>query len=345
MRTFIPAKHAAEVTRKHTGVVIPVYLPVTVDRKTGEHLLRDTVSALIDHISDPTAVCLSVDGHECGEDIAQKIAKEFGTRISQAPENKGKLNAIIHGMRDLLAGSDHQYLAVIDQDGDHFGNELANLVRVAEHIASFADSDRVMVLGQRRSRHRPMGLLRGEMEELADRVLLDALQYHASVTGRPMRLEYALLMDEFPDFHSGFKVFDRTTAKSIFLSDPEMAGANETCYYRHSVESVLTVEALESGAYLGTATRSTLNEQPITTFGLFNRIQLVADKMIWPCLRLEVQPHFVRQWLSNHIPRLLLSTLAPDGARELEEIRRAVMAGVGVPLGEDEPDLMQPMFV
>ncbi|MBT5872791.1 MAG: glycosyltransferase, partial [Candidatus Latescibacteria bacterium] len=189
MRTFIPAKHAADVTRMHTGIVIPVYLPVTVDRKIGESLLRDNVAALIDHVSNPTAICLSVDGHECGEDIAQEVAREYGTRISQAPQNKGKLNAINHGMRDLLEETDHRYLAVIDQDGDHFGNELVNLVRVAEHITSFADSERVMVLGQRRSRHRPMGLLRGEMEELADRVLLDALQYHASVTDRPLRLE------------------------------------------------------------------------------------------------------------------------------------------------------------
>jgi hypothetical protein len=189
-----------------------------------------------------------------------------------------------------------------------------------------------------------MGFLRGELEELADRVLLDALQYRAAITGHPLRLEYALLMDEYPDFHSGFKLFDRSTAKSIFLREPYLAGVSETCYYRHGVESVLTVEALEAGAYLGVVTRSTLNEQPITTFGLLNRIQLVADKMIWPCRRLKIPPHFVRQWLANHIPRLLLCTMAPEGKEELNQIRRTVLEGIG-DTSQDEKSLLQPLFV
>ena len=346
MTTTYSFEQATGVMRRETGIVIPVYMPPGVDAGAGEALLRDTVAIYCRQVADPAVICLCVDGEACGADVVSRIADEYPISTSIVPENRGKLFAIRNGVRTLFDQRYFTYIALVDQDGDHFGNELLNFIRVARHIAGRIGSDQVLILGQRRSLHRPMGFLRGEMEELADRVLLDALHYHAAVTGRPLRLEYALAMDEAPDFHSGYKLVDRTTADAVFLGEPQLAGVDEACYYRHGVESVITVETLEAGAYLGTVTRSTINEQPISTFGLYNRIQLVADKMIWPCRRLGIPPRFVRQWLANHIPRLLLSTMAPEGRHELEQIRQAVMKGVGEEQGgdEDEP-LLQPLFV
>ena len=66
--------------------------------------------------------------------------------------------------------------------------------------------------------------------------------------------------------------------------------------------------------------------------------------MIWACKRLAIPIPFVKQWLANHIPRLLLHTLAPDGKAELEEIRQVVMTTLA---GEDvqiEP-LFEPLFI
>ncbi|MEE2710246.1 MAG: hypothetical protein VYA69_11685 [Gemmatimonadota bacterium] len=344
MTPFIHFQHGTDIMRHETGVVVPVYLPPDVDTDMGERLLRDNVATFIQQVAEPSSICLCVDGLECGLDAARAIADDYNTKISCAPENKGKLNAVFHGMQTLLEDTHFRYLAIVDQDGDHFGNELLNAVRSAEHITSHICSDRVMVLGQRRSRHRPMGFLRGELEELADRVLMDVLLYRATITDKPLRLEYTLLMDEYPDFHSGFKLFDRATAESIFQSKPDLAGVSESCYFRHGVESVLTVEALEAGAYLGAFTRSTVNEQPLTTFGLFNRIQLVADKIIWPSRRLKIPHHFIRQWMANHMPRLLLSTMVPEGKDELIKIRDAVLEGIGDTTAEDEL-LFQPLFV
>jgi len=345
MDHFITMGHAADVMRNETGIVVPVYLPKGIDVSIGERLLRDTVHSLVDRLSRPSSLCLCVDGSDCGEEITSAISRKYGTSSSQAPVNKGKLNAIYHGMDFLMDSFDHRYLAVVDQDGDHFANELENLVRAGEHIKSATQSGRVMVLGQRRSKHRPMGFLRGEIEELADRMLLDALQYRAAVLGRPLHLEYVLLLDEYPDFHSGLKLFDRETTESIFRSDPVLAGTDETCYYRHGVEAVLTVEALESGAFLGSVTRSTINEQPISTFGMFDRIQLAADKIIWPCRRLDIPGEFVQQWLANHIPRLLLSTMSPGGVEEMEKIRLAVLRGIDAGPSAGNQKLIQPLFV
>jgi hypothetical protein len=96
---------------------------------------------------------------------------------------------------------------------------------------------------------------------------------------------------------------------------------------------------------LGVVNRSTFNEQPITTFGLCDRRQLVADKLIWPCKRLQIPVSFVRQFLANHIPRLLLNTMVPEGREELIEIYRLTLQAFGAESKEPDPLLLQPSFM
>ncbi len=201
-----------------------------------------------------------------------------------------------------------------------------------------------MVIGRRTSRTRPMGYLRGELEELADRVLLDALQYDAAVQGRPLRLEFVMPSGEFPDFHSGYKLFDRATAESVFLSEPPDVGLQEEAGYRHAVEAVIIVEALRHGAVPAEVVRSTYNEQPISTFALLSRPRMVADKILWPCKRLGVPGAFVGQWVDNHLARLELGTLAPEGRQELLTIRNLVRAGYGLP-DDGRTEIRGPRFV
>jgi hypothetical protein len=202
----------------------------------------------------------------------------------------------------------------------------------------------VLVLGRRLSRHRPLGYLRGELEELADRMLLDALAYRAARDGRPLRLEYATPLEEFPDFHSGYKLFSRGAAEAVFRADPQPCGLSATAYWRHAVEAVMTVEALLAGACLVLVNRSTLNQQPMSTFGLLDRARLTADKIAWPCRRLGVPGAFVDQWLRNHLPRLLLSTLVPQGQQELAAVRRLVLEEFGIERDAEE-ELGRPLFV
>ncbi len=339
------ASVAMRAMRHHTGVVIPVYLPSTIDTKRGEALLEDTVELACGQVTDPAHICLSVDGEACGAKAAQRLAQRFGALVHIGPVNRGKLGGVMDGVRVLLQDVDVQYVALVDQDGDHLCSELLGFLRVALHITDRTENERVIVLGRRASRHRPMGFLRGELEEFADRVLLDALAYRAAMAGRPLRLEYALALDEFPDFHSGYKVFSRPTAQDVFLSEPRLEGVSECCYYRHGCEAVMVVEALEGGAYLGNVSRSTLNMQPITTFGLYNLSQLVADKIIWPCRRLEVPARFARQWMANHAGRLLLHTLRPEGKDELDRIRRLVLAALPDGAEMREEPVLEPLFV
>ena len=336
---------AIEIMRDTTGIVIPVYFPEEIDSLRGEDLLRDTVVGCCSQVGDPAAICLSVDGAKFGLAAADRMVKEFGVSVCAGSVNGGRLKAVACGMRWLLNEQDSNYIAVVDQDGDHFGNELLNFIRVALHIAGGTGADRILVLGRRISRHRPMGFLRGELEEFVDRILLDALHYRAAVMNRPLRMEHAFVLEEFPDFHSGYKLFSRTIASEVFLGEPNLAGVSEACYYRHACEAVMVVEALEGGAYLGVVNRSTLNEQPISTFGLMNRSRLMANKIIWPCKRLNVPLPFVKQWMANHIPRLLLNTLTPDGRGELEEIRQLVLEEFDTRQTRGEEKILHPLFV
>jgi hypothetical protein len=64
---------------------------------------------------------------------------------------------------------------------------------------------------------------------------------------------------------------------------------------------------------------------------------MVADKIVWPCRRLGIPGHFVRQWLRNHLPRLLLNTLTPQGRGELKQIRRLVLEDLGLEDAPEEP--------
>ncbi len=327
---------------KKTGIVIPVYLPDQIDRSLGEKLLEANVDLCCSQVADPSTVCLSVDGEDNGADVAERLGEKCSVSTCVLAENGGKLRAVTAGMLQLLKRDDLSYLAVVDMDGDHFANELLNFVRFAGHIEDELGTDRVLVLGRRISRHRPLGFLRGELEELAERILLDALSYRSVVTGRPLHLEYVTTLDEYLDVHSGYKLFSRTTARDVFTNAPQLAGATEDGYYRHACEAVMAVEAVEHGACLGSVTRTTINEQPITTFGLMDLSQLSANLIIWPCKRLEIPPAFVKQWMANHLPRLKLQTLLPEGRDELKRVTALVWDAFGI---EGDTDVHFPPFV
>jgi len=331
-------RHTIQILENTTGIVIPLYLHDSADIELALTLLRDTVHAFVREINDPTNICLSVDGSPTAMPLAQQMVAEYGVQMVQAEQNRGKLSAVMNGMKHLLANPDLRYFAAIDSDGDHFANELLNFIRAAEHVAALEKQERIIVLGDRRSRNRPLGFLRGDLEELADRVLLDALHYDAVIQSKPLVLQFTNTLDEFPDFHSGYKVFSRATAQDVFLNAPNLAGCSETAYYRHACEAVPIVEALQHGATLCTVNRRTFDEQPMSSFARLDRGQLNADMIIWPCKRLAIPGSFVDQWLTNHIHRLPLSTLVPAGREELGSVCNLVRQAFGVATSNGEPN-------
>ena len=335
-----------ELLEHATGIVIPVYLRPDSDLTFGRELIDSTVRMFAREVADPAAICLSVDGPGPAGAIAQTVAATYGVQVVIGAENRGKFGALATGMTHLLASPQLRYFVAVDQDGDHFANELLNFVRAAEHVVHTAGTDHVLVLGNRDSRHRPLGFLRAEQEELANQMLLDALSYHAAVTGNPLRLEYLTTATPLPDFHSGYKLFSRDIAKAVFDAPLPLAGLDETAASRHACEAVMTVEAHLAGAILAGINRRTYDEQPISFFAGYNRARLAADMILWPCRRLEVPGPFVAQWLANHLPALLLGTLAPQGQDELRAIRDLVLTSSDLdPTTTQPPIFTRPRFV
>ncbi len=346
MQAELDTHATLEILEQATGVVMPVYFHAESDPAFATQLLRATVRMFVREVADPQMICLSVDGGGLSQQIAQAVAQEYGTRLVHRAVNQGKLASVRDGVSALLADERLRYLAVVDCDGDHFANELLNFVRCAEQIRQLSGQPQVMVLGERRVPARALGFLRGEQEELADRILLDALHYHAVQSDKPLPLNFATVLTDVPDFHSGYKFFDRLTAAQVFTHPPDFAGGSADAYYRHACEAVMTVEALLSGALLATVNRRTFDEQPISSFARLERAQLAADMIIWPCKRLGVPGHFVAQWLTNHLPRLALGTLVPQGRAELITIRRLVLQAYDLPHPtDDEAVIIRPRFL
>jgi hypothetical protein len=137
-------------------------------------------------------------------------------------------------------------------------------------------------------------------------------------------------VDPLPDFHSGYKLFSRASALAVFGGNPPLVGMSESAAYRHACEAVMAVEAYLDGATLAAVNRRSFDEQPISLFANYNRARLAADMITWPCKRLGVPAHFVAQWLANHLPTLMLGTLAPQGQDELLAIRNLVLEEYGL---------------
>ncbi len=329
MRETGPATAARAALREEVGVAIPVYFTDEADAAAGLPLLADTLAGCV-ALVDARRVTVVLDGSGAGTDAASRLVQARGARFLALDERKGKLWAQRSAAEQLLQDAQVRWVALLDCDGDHFPHELPAFLRMGRHVAAAAGTDRVHVLGRRASRHRSLGFVRAEFEALADRVLLDALQYDAAMRGAPLRLTYATALEEYPDFHSGYKVLSRAAAQDVFLSEPRLAGLSERAYWRHACEAVLVVETVLAGAVLATVQRGAHNEQPVSAFARLDRARLVADKILWPCRRLGVPAAFVAQWLENHAPRLLLGALAPQGREELGRVCDLVLGDLGM---------------
>lgn len=334
---------AQSLVAHHTGIVITVYLGTSAGLAMGRALIGDTVEAYCNVIANPRHIVLSVDGPGPGVEIATQLAKEYGVQTTLAPENGGKLAAARHGAELLLRDPTIHYLALVDQDGDHFANELLNFGRMAHHVVRQTGRPHVMIMGSRLSKHRGLGMLRAEGEELASRILLDALHYQAAISGVPLPLQYVLPLESVPDFHAGYKLFSREVASAVFTGPPNLADCSQATYFRHAIEAVMVVESIAAGATLASVSRRSYDEQPLSIFAQINRAQLTADLIIWPCKRLQVPPPLVAQWVANHLPCLPLTTLVPQGRDELMAVARLVHAAFELP--PPPPELARPRFI
>jgi len=376
--TYLSERQVREIA----GMVVPVWF----SRKTASCLAEELLTLTLDNFEEYVRrenVCLVVDGDERSLTIAQRVQKALakgggGFEVLYLKENKGKHYAVTEGILHLMASERRgrggvgelaaatssrgpadlirsrrsppaegiRYFVVRDCDADHFICDLPNLVRSAHNISVQEKTDRVLVIGRRIDRHRPLGFRRGQMEELCNRIFLDAMNYRLAKRGQVLKTQYYCPYGDVPDFKSGYKVYSRAVARIAFTRKPRFLCLAPKHYWRHSAEPIPIVEAVLAGAVIGEMNRTTFDVQPTTTFTESSAVDMHVKTLAWAFCRLSVPAKCAEQMFNNHIPRLLLGSDA-SGREQLEAIKRETLTFYGKYLGEDyshRADIGRPRF-
>lgn len=325
--------------RPLVGVVVPAYFSAKPSDELVSHLLRMTLGECVGYVR-PENTWVVVDGDARTERLVGQLREaqraEHGTtfHVIALPENRGKFWAIKEGIAALLENSPEVfYIAIRDGDGDHDIAEVPSLTRAALHLSETYGHTRVIVLGSRRSRHHPMGMLRGELEGMLDQVTLDALAYRLACEGRALNLCHCHSHSMAPDLSSGFKVYGRCIAQELFVEHvPQLACLSSNDYWHYGPETVAVVEALLIGAVIGEKLRLTWNGQPTTSFGEFNQVSLYGELLAWVYARLDIPLDVAAQFYDNRVAPLMLHT-APQGSETIAALRAYALDRVADWLG------------
>jgi hypothetical protein len=317
-----------DVMGRSLGMLIPVWFPPTLS----DHQVRDTLLDTLhdcEHFVPWEHVVLVVDGDARSYAVVQDLQAACRQRHGQAfdvvysVENGGKGAAVIRGTQWFLEKNGLEYLTTRDADGDHALNDLVHLMRLALALRTDEDTDRVIVVGRRNHPHRALGWMRGELETLLNRVLVDAVRFALAQRQQVLNTRYFSLSGEYPDLHSGYKVYSRRVCELLVehpWEHPPWVGPE---IYRYGVEAVPFVEGVRAGAIVGEITRLT-HEPEFSGHGAFAQPETNGSVLLWTFLRLEIAGSQAAAILDNHIPRLALWA-APQGRATLLELRRYVL--------------------
>jgi hypothetical protein len=325
-----------------TAVVIPVYFSARAAEETIERLLRITLMDL-HHCLPPEQVWAVVDGDLRSAAILRRVAQALapdgaqGIQILVLPENRGKLGAMAEAMRAILREQPHvRWLAVMDNDADHLATVLPQLVRAAGFLADVYGHDRVLAIGARASRTRPMGWVRGELELLLDQLTLDALHYALAQRGAVLDLSQCL-SGATPDLNSGFKVYGRRLAELLFdRAEPVYATLSPADYDRYGPETVTVVETALAGGVMGEVLRPTWDGQLTTSFGEYAVVEMYGELLAWVWARLGVASSAAAQMFDNRRRGLALGTAA-EGAELVGRLRAHALGRLATHCGEPAP--------
>lgn len=346
-QTLVDGWLSQEQLGHQTAIVAPIYFSAKPSNAMVERLLRIT---LMDchHFLPAEQVWAVVDGDARSARIVGQVAEDLAAsgagriRVMALPDNLGKLGAMRQGMRSILRQQPHvRWLAVLDGDADHLVAVLPSLTRTAAFLAHVYGHDRVLAIGSRASRVRPMGWVRGELERLLDQLTLDALAYALAREGRALDLSQCLA-GAVPDLGSGFKVYGRDLAELLFDgADPAYLTLSPTDYDRYGPETVTIVETVLAGGVLGELTRPTWDGQPTTSFGEFDAADMYGELLAWVWARLDLPLAAAARMFDNHRRELTLAT-ASEGAGLLLRVRAHALGRLAAWRNEGPPPPMRP---
>jgi hypothetical protein len=317
-----------DVMRRSLGMLIPVWFPPTLSDGQVRETLLDTLHDC-EHYLPWEHVILVVDGDARSYVVVQDLQTACRQRHGQAfdvlynAENAGKGAAVLRGTQWFLEKDGLEYLITRDADGDHMLNDMVNLMRMALALRADGDTDRVIVVGRRNHPHRALGWIRGEFETLLNRVLIDALRFALAQRQQVLNTRYFSLSGDYPDLHSGYKVYSRKVCELMVERAWECLPWVGPEIYRYGVEAVPVVEGVMAGSLVGEITRLT-REPDFSGHGAFARPETNGSVMLWTCLRLGIGTPQAASILDNHLSQLALWT-SPQGRAALLELRQFLL--------------------
>jgi hypothetical protein len=317
-----------DVMRRSLGMLIPVWFPPTLSDDQVRDTLLDTLHDC-EHFLPWEHVVLVVDGDARSYAVVQDLQAACRQHHGQAfdvvysAENGGKGAAVLRGTQWFLEKNDLEYLTTRDADGDHALNDLVNLMRMALALQAGEDTDRVIVVGRRNHPHRALGWMRGEFESLLNRVLIDAVRFALAQRQQVLNTRHFSLAGEFPDLHSGYKIYSRRVCELMVerpWEHPPWVGPE---IYRYGVEAVPFVEGVMAGASVGEITRLT-REPDFSGHDAFARPEANGSVLLWTFLRMGIKAIQAAAIIDNHMARMIMWS-DPQGRASLLELRRYVV--------------------
>jgi len=319
--------------RATVGSVIPIWFGEETAPETMLGLLSRTL-ADVELLIDPSRLVLVVDGCPRAEEPARRAADELARRaggppqVIVKPENSGKGGAVCTGFERLLEDDAVEALSTRDCDGDHDLWDLPQLFGLLATVRESAGSDDVFAIGCRGSLSRPMGFARSELEQVLNRVTIDAVNAALAEGGVCVDERFTARYGRAPDFQSGYKLYSRSAAEVVCDSLSEAhAAAPELRVPWWGVEFVPTVELLLRGFTPAALYRLTWDGQPQTSFDETDLAEAYACQIAWLYERLELPAGLAMPLLDNALSASEF-VAAPRGPDVIAELRRRVIERV-----------------
>jgi hypothetical protein len=312
------------VTHPDVGMVVPTWYPADAEETLVTSLLERTLAG-VERYCRAELVAVVLDGQPRWQETVRQAAESRGFRYLYLPVNQGKGGAVAAGIK-ALQEQDPAFIVTRDSDGDHRLEDMPSLLALARQMQEETGADAIIVSGGRPDRARPLGLERAEYELITDRVLWQALQFHAARQGRQLSSIYFAAFGDCPDIQSGYKVYSRAAARTAAATLGAASGSEGLA--RCGVETIPAVEVLADGGQIGVAVRRTYQEQPVSGYRGVDALRMYAEPLAWALRRLEVPGEAAAAILDG---ALLRSALAFDYSRrdQLLAVRDRVLGALG----------------
>ena len=327
----LPHYYTSPQMRGVLAQIVPAWFSDDLDREDVARFLELTLADAAVW-SAPDDIVVVADGQERVAQAAEDVANEHpecACRVVRLEANQGKAGAFAAGMQACLANPKVTHVAVRDADGDHLSSDLPNLYRLARQMQEELHTETVIVVAGRPDVNLPMGLERGEYEQLLNDVVWNALTFARARQGEAVNTQFWGACGQYPDLQSGFKLYTRESGRAAAAA---LADAHEhdpaADVYRWGCELAPIVEIVAAGGVLGQVMRQAISDQPVIAYGGIVRHKVYADKAAWCLKRLRLPPNAAKQILDNALVRRPLYR-AQAYRGELLQMRGRVLAAVG----------------